>query len=686
MGKPENTCTNKTEKITSSNSNLSFIGTQSNTSATMTNTKSTVQYNLNKCSPVVNNNQGNISDCRMTNRLQNPTRNTSNKAASGDTGDISSVCEISKSQNYDESLVNQNGRGSGGSISVTPVLSTQSSSSGSVAVNDKTSQSSYSTVSGSVMCNNSQENKTNLIINYLPPNMSQEEVRALFSSVGEVESCKLVREKTSGESLGYAFVKFCNSADAGKAIKTMNGLRLQNKTVKVSLARPSSEAIKGANLYICGLPRKMNQCELEKLFSTCGHIITARILYDTKTGLSRGVAFIRYDQRTEAEIAIRRLNGYLPPGANEPITVKFANSPGSNRAENFSLCYIKSPDGEAGIRYPPNSGPYNTGGLNQVGKIMPGFPVEPSEMNQTRNKKNDHLHNTSVNGSQFNNASTCSVRTVVNRVQTPPVTISRSNGNTNCSTSYKNSCISGNSTGTGSHTQTISNKLSLHITNTSAANNINSSKTSDVGISGSLNKLNNVTRLKCQAAAAAVAAISGGTGAALRCTNNMLGSPLATSFPAGLPTFGMEFMRGIGPSAHALLAPAFAASSGALTATGWCIFVYNLAPDTEESILWQLFGPFGAVQTVKVICDPATGKCKGFGFVTMSNYEEALLAIHSLNGFTLGNRILQVSFKTTPNPKQMRYFTNNFIDRNLLLSNLPGSITPVSNTTFTQNS
>ena len=80
--------------------------------------------------------------------------------------------------------------------------------------------------------------------------------------------------------------------------------------------------------------------------------------------------------------------------------------------------------------------------------------------------------------------------------------------------------------------------------------------------------------------------------------------------------------------------------------TGWCIFVYNLAPDTEESVLWQLFGPFGAVQSVKVIRDLQTNKCKGFGFVTMTNYDEALVAIQSLNGYTLGNRVLQVSFKT----------------------------------------
>lgn len=39
----------------------------------------------------------------------------------------------------------------------------------------------------------------------------------------------------------------------------------------------------------------------------------------------------------------------------------------------------------------------------------------------------------------------------------------------------------------------------------------------------------------------------------------------------------------------------------AINASGWCIFVYNLAPETEENVLWQLFGPFGAVQSVKVV-------------------------------------------------------------------------------------
>lgn len=53
-------------------------------------------------------------------------------------------------------------------------------------------------------------------------------------------------------------------------------------------------------------------------------------LWSYISGLSKGVGFIRFDQRTEAERAIQSLNGTTPKGATEPITVKFANNPSNN--------------------------------------------------------------------------------------------------------------------------------------------------------------------------------------------------------------------------------------------------------------------------------------------------------------------------------------------------------------------
>lgn len=55
--------------------------------------------------------------------------------------------------------------------------------------------------SGNNIGGGQEESKTNLIVNYLPQTMTQEEIRSLFSSIGEVESCKLIRDKVTGKKL-----------------------------------------------------------------------------------------------------------------------------------------------------------------------------------------------------------------------------------------------------------------------------------------------------------------------------------------------------------------------------------------------------------------------------------------------------------------------------------------------------
>lgn len=77
----------------------------------------------------------------------------------------------------------------------------------------------------------------------------------------------------------------------------------------------------------------------------------------------------------------------------------------------------------------------------------------------------------------------------------------------------------------------------------------------------------------------------------------------------------------------------------------FCLFVFNLPPESDENYLYQLFGPYGAVAQVKIVRDPATNLCKGFGFVNMGKMEDAQSAIAALNGAQIGTKTLQVSFK-----------------------------------------
>lgn len=73
------------------------------------------------------------------------------------------------------------------------------------------------------------------------------------------------------------------------------------------------------------------------------------------------------------------------------------------------------------------------------------------------------------------------------------------------------------------------------------------------------------------------------------------------------------------------------------------IFVGNLKYEVDDHALRDLFAPHGDVQSASVITDRATGQSKGFGFVEMSNDDEAAAAIEALNGREHGGRPLTVN-------------------------------------------
>lgn len=77
-------------------------------------------------------------------------------------------------------------------------------------------------------------------------------------------------------------------------------------------------------------------------------ICPVSVMFLSCPGVSRGVGFIRFDRRVEAEEAIKGLNGQKPPGATEPITVKFANNPSQKTSQALLSQLYQSPN----RRYP----------------------------------------------------------------------------------------------------------------------------------------------------------------------------------------------------------------------------------------------------------------------------------------------------------------------------------------------
>lgn len=73
------------------------------------------------------------------------------------------------------------------------------------------------------------------------------------------------------------------------------------------------------------------------------------------------------------------------------------------------------------------------------------------------------------------------------------------------------------------------------------------------------------------------------------------------------------------------------------------LFVGNLSWGTNDGSLQALFATVGTVTSAQVITDRYTGKSRGFGFVEMSNDEEAEKAKNELNGKDLDGRQITVN-------------------------------------------
>lgn len=339
-------------------------------------------------------------------------------------------------------------------------------------------------------------NKTNLIVNYLPQNLTDEEFRVLFAKYGNVTASKVIRDRATGYSYGFGFIDYATEAEAERAVNALNGMQVQHKRIKVAFSR-MGDNIKGSNLYIRNLPKCATVEDVEQAFAPYGDIVQTRVLTDPTTGQSKGVGFVLFSTKEQAELAMHETDGKPLPGMVQPIlSVKFAedNKHKMMASLNSFAAAAHSPGGAAGFAA--------AGG--------PGATSAPA--------------------------------------YTP-----------------------------------------------------------------------------------AIGGFSVTGGGPMRNQTRMRYNPM-----------GMGGFMGPGSAPATPVAP-----SASATDKGYVLFVYNIGTDTDEYALWQLFSPYGAVQRVNVIRDFQKKQSKGYGFVTMVNYDEAVWAIQNLNGYSLaGSKPLQVSFKS----------------------------------------
>ena len=68
--------------------------------------------------------------------------------------------------------------------------------------------------------------------------VTEDDLKAVFSEFGEVDSLNIIKDKFSGRSKGFGFVEMPNNSEADKAIEALNGTELKGRNLKVNQAKP----------------------------------------------------------------------------------------------------------------------------------------------------------------------------------------------------------------------------------------------------------------------------------------------------------------------------------------------------------------------------------------------------------------------------------------------------------------
>src|SRR3989338_9377356 len=80
-----------------------------------------------------------------------------------------------------------------------------------------------------------------LFVGSLPYDTTDDQLKELFSQAGTVESANVITDKFSGRSKGFGFVEMSTDKEAQKAIETLNGAQMVDRTIVVNEARPMTE-------------------------------------------------------------------------------------------------------------------------------------------------------------------------------------------------------------------------------------------------------------------------------------------------------------------------------------------------------------------------------------------------------------------------------------------------------------
>lgn len=82
----------------------------------------------------------------------------------------------------------------------------------------------------------------NIYVANLGFHVGNEELKELFTPYGEVTSAKVITDRETNRSRGFAFVEMTDDSQGEAAINALNGAVVEGRAISVNVARPKEQS------------------------------------------------------------------------------------------------------------------------------------------------------------------------------------------------------------------------------------------------------------------------------------------------------------------------------------------------------------------------------------------------------------------------------------------------------------
>jgi nucleolin len=186
-----------------------------------------------------------------------------------------------------------------------------------------------------------------LYVSNLPFSLEDEAFEKLFEAHGTVQEARIVRNQRNKRSRGYGFVLFTQDTEAAAARDALDGTDVEGRPIAIEIARsegprepkprapaaatpdakqPVVDETPGCRIWISNLDWNTDDATLNNMVVAYGTVEECRIVRDRRSNRSRGYAFVKFSNPSEANAAMESMNGVTI--GERDVKVEIAHSKG----------------------------------------------------------------------------------------------------------------------------------------------------------------------------------------------------------------------------------------------------------------------------------------------------------------------------------------------------------------------